>query len=199
MHLCVHAKCILAILILPSLQCLWSSIILSNLILTLIFFVCVRVYVFQAKLLCSCLVVARTSPTAFSDVLDSNSGAHREDMDYLNFRHAKSMNRLDPKYNALVGEWYRKDGIYHRLNLDVHNTTIVHFIAEWKPWKGSFLEWMNDVDDFGVFIYSRWWKLARKLQLVDTCTGWSKVHDEFIKYIDDRDARTATTQAASRR
>lgn len=131
-------------------------------------------YWISPTVFCSCLIVLKPSSTLFGDVLERADGKHREDMDYFNFRHSAQTRRLDPTYAALIGEWYPRDRIYHRLQ---QNISVVHFIAEWKPF--SFVDWSVDLDLAGVYVYSRWWEYARALDLHNRCSNWKSVHSAF--------------------
>jgi lipopolysaccharide biosynthesis glycosyltransferase len=115
-------------------------------------------YWISPNFLCSCLIVMKPTETLFDDVLERFDGKYREDMDYFNLRYGARTKRLDPVYAALIGEWYPRDRIYHHLQ---RNVSVVHFIAEWKPF--SFTDWHVGLDEFGVQVYARWWKYARGL------------------------------------
>ena len=134
-------------------------------------------YWISPNVLCSCLIVMKPTETLFDDVLERFDGKYREDMDYFNLRYGARTKRLDPVYAALIGEWYPRDRIYHHLQ---QNVSVVHFIAEWKPF--SFTDWPVGLDEFGVHVYARWWKYARALSLHSHCSNWKSVHSAFLNF-----------------
>jgi hypothetical protein len=150
-------------------------------------------YWISQQFLCSCLIVMKPTAMLFADVLENANGASGEDMDYFNRRHGARTKRLDAEYNALIGEWYPKDGIYHRLQ---RNVSVVHFIAGWKPFK--FADWSVNLDKIGMSIYATWWEDARSLKSLDEhCPKWESVYSRFQDHAQKRgDGAAERTPAA---
>lgn len=131
-------------------------------------------YWISPNIVSSGLIVMKPTSVLFTDVLEQAHG-HRNDMDYFNLRHGSHTMHLDPTYNTLIGEWYPRDRIYHRI---VNNISVVHFVAEWKPF--SFTDWSVQLDRTGVEIYRMWWTYATALDLNNQCTGWKLVYSKYI-------------------
>eukprot|EP00931_Biecheleriopsis_adriatica_P065933 TRINITY_DN40380_c0_g1_i1.p1 TRINITY_DN40380_c0_g1~~TRINITY_DN40380_c0_g1_i1.p1 ORF type:complete len:319 (+),score=68.32 TRINITY_DN40380_c0_g1_i1:63-1019(+) len=79
----------------------------------------------------------------FSSVLDHNSGSFNGEMDWVNKHFQSSLTVMDAFYALLIAEWCPSDKVYQHFQKHFEQSSewvydhavLVHFIADWKPWK----------------------------------------------------------------
>merc|ERR1711972_906156 len=112
----------------------------------------------------------------FQSVLDGRSAnSYNGEMDWVNEEFHNTAGYLDGFHALLIGEWCPSDGIYKHWQKHfgksskwvMEHATLVHFIADWKPWKhtsaGALRRKCPGFQPELLEIYEKWWNTKRQV------------------------------------